>query len=110
MIIEVAHVTITEGQTDAFETAVQRAVTVFARAKGCLGLHLQKCIEAPNEYDVVIRWKTLENHTVDFREGPLFQEWRALVGPFFAQPPEVKHYTVAMKRADFVETNITRSE
>jgi hypothetical protein len=30
--------------------------------------------------------------TVGFRGSPLFAEWRALVGPHFAEPPSVKHY------------------
>ena len=101
MIIEVAHIIVAEGQGTAFEAAVNKAVDVFRQAKGCKGLHLQKCIEAPDEYEVIIRWETLENHTKDFRESPLFQEWRALVGPYFAQPPAVHHYEIAMQRADF---------
>jgi heme-degrading monooxygenase HmoA len=101
MIIEVAHVTVTPGSGPAFETAVAEAIKVFKQAKGCQGLHLQKCIEFPDEYEVIIRWDTLENHTIDFREGPLFQDWRGLVGGFFAKPPEVKHYEVAVPRATF---------
>ena len=31
-----------------------------------------------------------EDHTVGFRQGPLFPQWRAIVGPFFAQPPVVE--------------------
>ena len=30
----------------------------------------------------------------DFREGPLFPQWRAIVGPFFAAPPVVEHFDV----------------
>ena len=43
-------------------------------------------------YILTIHWQTLENHTVDFRGGPLFTEWRAIVGPFFARPPVVEHF------------------
>lgn len=100
MIIEVAQIKIKPGMHDAFETAVSTAMGVFSRAEGCKGLHLQHCVEAPDEYEVIIRWDTLEAHTVTFREGPLFQEWRALVGPYFAEPPEVKHYTIG-QRATF---------
>lgn len=101
MIIEVAHIKVLEGHEAAFEAAVAKAVPVFEKAKGCLGLHLQRCIEAPREYEAIIRWETLEDHTVGFREGALFQEWRGLVGPHFDGAPEVKHYEVAMQRADF---------
>lgn len=110
MIIEVATIKIKPGSEAAFEEAVTQATDVFARAKGCLGMHLQKCIEVPDEYEVVIRWETLENHIVDFREGPLFQEWRGHITPHFVSPPTVRHYSVAMKRADFSEANVTRTE
>jgi len=101
MIIEVAHIKVLSGREEAFEAAVTQAVTVFGQAKGCLGLHLQRCIETPEEYEAIIRWETLEDHTVGFRESALFQEWRTLVGPHFDGPPDVKHYEVAMQRADF---------
>lgn len=39
----------------------------------------------------MVQWATLEDHTVDFRGSPDFAEWRALVGEFFASPPEVEH-------------------
>jgi len=101
MIIEVAEVKIKPGTNAEFEAAVEKAVGVFRQAKGCLGLHAQKCVEEPELYHVVIRWETLEKHTVDFREGPLFQEWRGLVGPYFAEPPRALHYEVAIDRVAF---------
>ena len=36
-------------------------------------------------------------HTVDFRAGPLFTQWRAIVGPYFAKPPIVEHFTLLAK-------------
>jgi hypothetical protein len=27
-----------------------------------------------------------------FRGSELFPQWRAIVGPFFAEPPRVEHY------------------
>ena len=92
MIIEVATIRVRQGLEAEFEAAVGKAVDVFRRAEGCLGLVLTRCVEDQSHYDVVIRWKTLEDHTVGFRNSPLFAEWRALVGPYFAEPPSVKHY------------------
>ena len=39
------------------------------------------------------RWHNLYRST-DFIGGPLFAEWRAIVGPFFAQPPHVEHFNL----------------
>jgi quinol monooxygenase YgiN len=101
MILEIAQIDVKPGEEAAFEARVKDAVGVFRRAEGCLGLELRRSIEKPGRFRVMIRWRTLENHTVDFRGSPLFQEWRALVGPHFASPPEVEHCTAAMAAVTF---------
>jgi len=50
MIIEVAEVKLKPGTADEFDAAVVKAVEVFKQAKGCLGLHSQRCIEDPLKY------------------------------------------------------------
>jgi hypothetical protein len=47
----------------------------------------------------MIFWDTLENHTVEFRQSPAFQQWRAIVGGYFAAPPAVEHFTLLAKSA-----------
>ncbi|WP_412178943.1 hypothetical protein [Rhizobium sp. TRM96650] len=39
----------------------------------------------------MMKWETLDNHMVDFRNSDDFQEWRKLVGPFFDGIPVVTH-------------------
>jgi hypothetical protein len=39
-----------------------------------------------------VEWDSLDAHVVGFRESDAFSAWRALIGPFFASPPEVVHY------------------
>jgi heme-degrading monooxygenase HmoA len=95
MILEIADIRIAPGQQAEFDEAIARGLrTVIARAKGMQGYKVHKCIESPGRYVLQISWATLEDHTVAFRESPLFAEWRAIVGPFFAQPPLVEHFTV----------------
>ena len=43
---------------------------------------------------LAIGWNTLEDHTEGFRGGDLFVQWRAILGPFFAEPPQVEHWEV----------------
>jgi heme-degrading monooxygenase HmoA len=91
MITEIAQIEIKPGMEAEFETGVQQAVPIFKRAKGSRGMKLERSIEKPHRYRLFIGWETLENHTVDFRGSPDFQEWRKLVGHCFASPPEVEH-------------------
>ena len=95
MILEVADIRIQDGQQAAFEEAIERGLrSVIGRAEGFKGWKLIKGIESPERYLLQILWGTLEDHTVVFRGGPLFPEWRAIVGPFFAAPPVVEHFTL----------------
>ena len=98
MILEHADITITPGKNAEFEAAIRRGIaTVIAQAKGFRDAQVHKGIESPDRYLLTIHWDTLENHTVDFREGPLFPAWRAIVGPFFAKPPVVEHFDLAIE-------------
>lgn len=98
MILEIAEIRIRPGEQAAFDEAIQRALaTVATRAKGMKGFKVNKGIESPERYVLQIFWDTLEDHTVGFRESPLFGEWRAIIGPFFAQPPLVEHFTLVAK-------------
>ena len=100
MILEIADITIPLGKQAEFEAAIQHGVaTVASKAKGFVGFKVQKGIEKPERYILMIYWQTLENHTVDFRGGPLFAQWRAIVGPFFAVPPTVEHFTLLAESA-----------
>ena len=98
MILEIADTHITPGSNAAFEAALRTgAETVIAQAKGFRGYKVNRGVESPERYLLFIYWETLEAHTVDFRQGPLFPEWRAIVGPFFAQPPVVEHFELVSK-------------
>lgn len=100
MILELADIRIQPGTQLAFDAAIQRGVEqVISKAKGFSGYKVNKGIESPERYVLMIFWETLENHTVDFRESAAFQEWRAIVGPFFAGPPTVEHFTLLGKSA-----------
>jgi heme-degrading monooxygenase HmoA len=96
MILEVADIRISPGKNAEFEAAITRGLaTVVSRARGYRSHQVHKGVESPERYLLMIQWETLGNHTVDFRQGPLFAEWRAIVGPFFAQPPQVEHFALA---------------
>jgi heme-degrading monooxygenase HmoA len=91
MITEIAQIDVKPGTEAEFEAACAKARPVFKRAKGSISIELHKSIEKPQRYRLLAKWETLENHTVDFRGSEDFAAWRALVGPYFAAPPEVEH-------------------
>ena len=93
MILEIADILISPGRNTEFDEAIQRGVReVISHAKGFHGYRIHRCIENPQRYVLQIRWSTLEDHTVHFRQSEAFMQWRAIVGPFFAQAPVVEHF------------------
>lgn len=97
MFMEVAEIQVKPGTEAQFEAGVAQAVTLFQRAKGCSAMHLERSVEEPTHYTLRVQWATVENHMVDFRESADFQQWRTLVGDFFAAPPQVGHTAIAVK-------------
>lgn len=91
MIVEIAEIDIKAGQESQFESAVAEAAALFRAAKGCRGLQLQRGIERPGRYYLVVHWETLEDHTVGFRGSAAFGQWRELAGPHFSSAPQVQH-------------------
>ncbi len=59
-------------------------------------MRLERSIETPLRYLIVIGWATLENHTVGFRTSADYQIWRNLVGEYFDGAPVVHHTQVAV--------------
>ena len=100
MILEIADIRIQPGQNAGFEEAIRRALTTVAvQAAGMQGYSVTRGVESPERYVLQIVWATLEDHTVGFREGPLFPQWRGIIGPFFAQPPQVEHFSLVTRSA-----------
>ena len=96
MIHEIASLTIDPARATDFEAAVAAARPCFEAAKGFVSFGLQRVIEEPGSYRLVIGWETVEAHMVDFRESEGFQTWRGLAGPFFTAPPSVVHVETAI--------------
>ncbi|MDE1180496.1 antibiotic biosynthesis monooxygenase family protein [Paraburkholderia sp.] len=97
MVLENAYLEVIPGKEAEFEAGVKQALPLFHRAHGCTGVELQRVVEYPTRYVLVVQWNTVEDHMVRFRESDDFQEWRRLVGPYFQKPPEVVHTELAVK-------------
>jgi heme-degrading monooxygenase HmoA len=92
MILEAAMLYVRPGQEGAFEDAFRQASPIIAASPGYGGHELQRCLEAPGKYLLLVRWATLEDHTVGFRGSPPYQEWRRLLHHFYDPFPVVEHF------------------
>lgn len=92
MILEVAPLQVRAGQEQAFEAAFRTAQAVIAASPGYLWHELQRCLERPNEYVLLVGWQTLAAHEVGFRQSAGYQEWKGLLHHFYDPFPIVSHY------------------
>jgi heme-degrading monooxygenase HmoA len=92
MILEVAILDVRPGSEEAFEAAFAEARPLIASIDGYHGLELQRCLEKPSRYVLLVRWRTLEDHTEGFRGSPQYQRWKALLHHFYDPFPTVEHY------------------
>ena len=90
--METAFMDIIPGQESEFEAAMDQAKSVVAQAAGFNVIHIHRGIERPSTYMVAIGWDSVADHMDGFRTSELFTQWRALIGPFFASPPQVEHW------------------
>ena len=59
MFMEVAAIEVKAGSEAQFEAAVQQAVPLFQRAKGCSAMRLERSVESPTHYTLLVQWATV---------------------------------------------------
>jgi heme-degrading monooxygenase HmoA len=92
MVIEIAQFTAQPGKAEDLRRGLLAALPVIRGAEGCRAIQLRRCVEDPSVFIYQIEWETLEHHTVTFRGGPRFAEYRAYINGLFVEPVLARHY------------------
>lgn len=92
MILEIAQLQVAPPRLAEFEAAFAEAQPIIASMPGYLGHELQRCLERPGHYMLLVRWTTVEAHEVGFRQSAGYQRWRQLLHHFYDPFPTVLHY------------------
>jgi len=90
MVLEVAIFDVTD--PDGFAAAYQSVREVISGAHGCRSVRMTRGIETPTCFILMVEWDSVQAHE-DFRAAESFATWRGAIGPFFASPPQVEHFT-----------------
>lgn len=91
MVLEVAIIDVTPGSEEGFVSAYAQAEHLVADTPGCRSLRMTRGVETPTRFVLLVEWDSVEDHQA-FRDSDRFPQWRALLGPHFAGPPQVEHY------------------
>ncbi|NRB66010.1 MAG: antibiotic biosynthesis monooxygenase [Vibrio sp.] len=92
MILEVAILDVKPDMEKDFEQNFAKAQAIISSMKGYVSHQLQRCIENPGRYILLVNWETLEDHEIGFRQSAEYQEWKALLHHFYDPFPTVEHY------------------
>jgi heme-degrading monooxygenase HmoA len=98
MILEHAVLEVIPGETSAFEHAFGEATPIIASMPGFRSLRLERCLEQPTRFLLLVEWERLEDHTEGFRGSPEYEQWRALLHHFYDPFPTVEHYERLVER------------
>jgi heme-degrading monooxygenase HmoA len=91
MVLEIAEFAIQPGREDEFAAAYHEALPYAAATEGFRSARMVRGIEEPSTFVLLIEWDSVEAHTKGFRESDRYPRWRALIGPYFAADPRVRH-------------------
>lgn len=92
MILEAAMLQVKQGMEQEFEEAFREASSIISSIKGYQSHELQRCMEVDGKYLLLVKWDTLEDHTVGFRQSAEYQEWKKLLHHFYDPFPTVEHF------------------
>ncbi|MCF2151110.1 antibiotic biosynthesis monooxygenase [Desmonostoc muscorum LEGE 12446] len=92
MILEAVMLHVKPGLESDFESDFKKASKIISSIKGYLSHELHRCIEVQGKYLLLVRWESLESHTVGFRGSAEYQEWKKLLHHFYDPFPTVEHF------------------
>ncbi|MGR3885683.1 antibiotic biosynthesis monooxygenase family protein [Pseudomonas sp. 1152_12] len=91
MIYEIALLPIHIEQANAFKHAFAEVAPLLCRAKGYAGHMLAQGIEAPEVFNLIVQWESLEDHTPGFEASEDHRVFMLRLEEFFADEPTVYH-------------------
>jgi heme-degrading monooxygenase HmoA len=96
VILEHALLDVRPGREADFEAAFTEARTIIGAAHGFRWLRLERCLEHPGRYLLLVEWETLADHTDGFRGSAAYQRWRELLHHFYDPFPVVEHFETVL--------------
>ncbi|GAB5482419.1 antibiotic biosynthesis monooxygenase [Sphingorhabdus sp. EL138] len=92
MIIEQALLQVKPGQSDQFVSAMQKAKPLIAAQSGFQSIEVRPSVDRPNQFLLLVKWKSVEAHRNGFRKSPEYAQWRALLHDFYDPMPSVTYF------------------
>jgi heme-degrading monooxygenase HmoA len=97
MIQELAILFIKPGKAGEFEKDFAIAGQYISSIKGYIAHKLQKCLEQPDKYILLVEWENVEDHTKGFRQSEVYLQWKELLHHYYDPFPVVEHFETVLE-------------
>lgn len=91
MVYEIALLPVHKEHIEQFRSAFADVESLLRRAKGYGGHLLAQGIETPELFNLIVRWRSLEDHTPGFEASEDHQMFMASLEEYFSEEPKVYH-------------------
>ncbi len=95
-VIEHALLPVRAGSEAAFEAAAREARPLITASPGFISIEIRRPTETGQAYLLLVKWRSIEDHRDGFRQSDRYQQWRALLHPFYDPMPEVSYFGDAL--------------
>ncbi|SRR5216684_2979736 len=92
VILEHALLDVVPGQEADFQQSFTTASAIISSMPGFQSLRLERSVERPSRFMLLVEWNRLEDHTEGFRGSDEYQEWKRLLHHFYEPFPTVEHF------------------
>lgn len=91
MIYEIAVLPVHKENIEAFKLAFAQVAPLLTRAKGYNGHLLAQGVETPQQFNLIVRWESLEDHTPGFEQSEDHRIFMMGLETYFSDEPSVYH-------------------
>ncbi|RDL47607.1 hypothetical protein BLJAPNOD_05703 [Ensifer sp. M14] len=91
MIYEIAQLPVHKERTETFRRAFAEVVPLLSRARGYRGHVLAQGIETPEIFNLIVQWRSLEDHTSGFEASEDHEIFMGGLQEYFSDEPKVYH-------------------
>jgi heme-degrading monooxygenase HmoA len=106
MILEVATLDVKAGQGAAFEKDFAAASHIIENIPGYVSHQLLHGLENSNRYLLLVRWETLEAHTIGFRKSLHYPAWKEALHHYYDPFPTVEHFGLPVSAGELAEPRL----
>lgn len=91
MIYEIAVLPVHKDKISEFRQAFGDVVPLLTRAQGYRGHVLAQGIETPEVFNLIVRWRSLDDHIPGFEASEDHEQFMGGIQEYFSEEPRVYH-------------------